>query len=805
MQGAKLTAVRRLVSAAAAAAGILSAERASLGADGDFPASAPFNVVTNTGTLPDNAAITSARAPMGWGPGVPGGGGGPASPSPAGGFQGLGDNNTLTPPDTDGCVGPTNVVTMLNTQVRIQDRLGRTNSTVTLSNWWATKISGVVFPFDPRILYDPLSKRWIATAAANPPPLGNSAILIAISQTSDPTAAWYPFGFLVDTNNVAWADFPTTGFNKDKITVSWNYLDISDNSPNGVGVFVFDKTNLSAGTAIGDSFYQPYNPSPGVTNGLDVTPAVSYNTNDATFWLLQTFIDNQNSTGYLAMYSITGAIGSEVLRRLNTYPSAPGWAGSAAVANLAPQLGASVNVNMGDARLSQVVYRNDSLWCAHTIFLPTNSPTRSSVQWWQIRTNGTIVQHGLIDDTNGVYFYGYPSVAVNKFGDALIGYSRFSTNEYPRANYSFHALNDPSSMLESEYLFEAGVSPYWKIPLSDTRNRWGDYSMTWVDPVNDADFWTVQEYAAQYSGTLTNGSGRWGVWWANLQVTVAANDFFTNATTLTGQQGSIAGNNIRATKEPGEPNIGGNAGGASVWYNWTAPSNGVVTIDTIGSTFNTLLGIFTGSTVSALTTVTNDNGSAGMGASRVAFTATKGTVYRIAVDGYNGQMGNITLNWIQPNAPVFTTQPASQVVYQGNNATFTAVALGTPTPTYQWQFNGGNISGATSTSYTISGVQTSNAGDYTAVASNSFASVTSSVAILTVAISQATLAAPIYTNGQFKITVSMVTSLSYIIQASTNLLGTNWITLATNTAPFIYTDRQASNYVQRFYRAVYKP
>jgi len=168
-------------------------------------------------------------------------------------------------------------------------------------------------------------------------------------------------------------------------------------------------------------------------------------------------------------------------------------------------------------------------------------------------------------------------------------------------------------------------------------------------------------------------------------------------------------------------------------------------------------------------------------------------------------MGNATLNWNQPAAPIFTAQPQSRTVYQGNNVTFSATAIGTPDPTYQWRSNTVNISGATSSSYTITSVQTNHAANYTVVASNASGSVTSQVAVLTVLTSQATLSGPVVTNNSFQMSVSQVSGLSYIIQGNTNLSTTNWISLATNTAPFTFTDTAFTNNPQRFYRGIYKP
>jgi hypothetical protein len=130
--------------------------------------------------------------------------------------------------------------------------------------------------------------------------------------------------------------------------------------------------------------------------------------------------------------------------------------------------------------------------------------------------------------------------------------------------------------------------------------------------------------------------------------TAQFNDNFVNRIALSGTAVTTNGTNVNATKETGEPKHAGNIGGKSVWWTWTAPSNGTVTIDTTGSTFDTLLATYTGSSVSTLTAATNgsndDNPAGGMVTSLVKFTATAGTTYQIAVDGYNGVSGSITLH-----------------------------------------------------------------------------------------------------------------------------------------------------------------
>ncbi|HUD46279.1 MAG TPA: Ig-like domain-containing protein [Candidatus Baltobacteraceae bacterium] len=122
---------------------------------------------------------------------------------------------------------------------------------------------------------------------------------------------------------------------------------------------------------------------------------------------------------------------------------------------------------------------------------------------------------------------------------------------------------------------------------------------------------------------------------------IPANDNFTNATLIPSDGITNDVTTTYASKQPGEPNIAGNVGGHSVWWNWTAPQIGTVTIATTGSSYNTLLGVFTGSAINALTVVTNSNGiNRTTGLAYLTFSVTPGTQYDIALAGYNGQSGD---------------------------------------------------------------------------------------------------------------------------------------------------------------------
>ena len=96
-------------------------------------------------------------------------------------------------------------------------------------------------------------------------------------------------------------------------------------------------------------------------------------------------------------------------------------------------------------------------------------------------------------------------------------------------------------------------------------------------------------------------------------------------------------------------------------------------------------------------------------------------------------------------APSIVTQPASQTVSPGANVTFSVTATSSSAMTYQWKFNGGNISGATASSYTKNNVQATDVGSYSVLISNSFGSTTSANAVL--ALSAASLFSEDFESG----------------------------------------------------------
>ncbi len=136
------------------------------------------------------------------------------------------------------------------------------------------------------------------------------------------------------------------------------------------------------------------------------------------------------------------------------------------------------------------------------------------------------------------------------------------------------------------------------------------------------------------------------------------NGLFANRITLIGATVATTGSNVGVSDQEPEPAVLLNAGGGEVWWSWTAPASGEITVTTTGSDFDTTLGVFTGAELTSLVTVAfNDDEDyyGGILTSRLTFYARAGTTYQLAVGGAfdttgANAAGNIDLSLAPPPA-----------------------------------------------------------------------------------------------------------------------------------------------------------
>ncbi len=491
-----------------------------------------------------------------------------ASPSPAQNFQGAideaiggGPSGSFTiPPDTTGAVGLDKIITMLNNNMVIQDKAtGAQLSLVSLTSFWTS--TGATGVFDPRVIFDPYNNRWIVAAVTNAQ-TANSSVVVGVSNTADPQGTYTLFRFIVGcapgspgcNAQGGWADFPMLGFNKNWVVITWNNFTINTSAFTDGRALVLDYPALRGGTSTATLFTG----ATAAIGGFCMHPATTFSATEETIYM-PTHIGSAGAT--YRMHRITGTPAAPVFTvdPANRTRPGGGWTqpgGDVLPQQCIPGVGAPghtcpVTIRQGDVGdafvRGNVVFRNGKIYYPQTVALPTGGITNNSrfvAQWTVLNNDGTFSDGGRLEDAtatriNGGKHYSYPSLSVNKNNAMILGFSEWESDDYPDAGYAVRFGNDPAGTLRDPIIYKEGEDYYQKT-FSGTRNRWGDYSHSLVDPVNDTDLWTLQEYSRLRVGATGQGTNdsRWGTWWAKVNAPAGAGGLLISELRLRGPSGA---------------------------------------------------------------------------------------------------------------------------------------------------------------------------------------------------------------------------------------------------------------------------
>ncbi|MCF7762442.1 MAG: immunoglobulin domain-containing protein [Verrucomicrobia bacterium] len=169
--------------------------------------------------------------------------------------------------------------------------------------------------------------------------------------------------------------------------------------------------------------------------------------------------------------------------------------------------------------------------------------------------------------------------------------------------------------------------------------------------------------------------------------------------------GSTSGTGAGIARRSASPGTGDR------WFAWRAPQSGIATFSTVGSTFDTVLAIYTG-TAPDLTKIASDDDGGGSLSSRVLFNAAQGTAYLVNVSGFAGATGEIVVGFnleiTAERVPTIVAAPAGRTVAVGNDASLAVEATG-PGLRYQWFADGSQVVGATGPVLALTNIQESDA------------------------------------------------------------------------------------------------
>lgn len=460
----------------------------------------------------------------------------------------------FTPPDVNGAVGPSQVVAVTNNMIKVFDKQAVTDPplvsyqgvlhtpapsqfAIPLYYFFYPALTDG-FPSDPHIRFDRLTKRWFITAMeiAQSDPVNN--VLLAVSDgeriTDETNFTFYQIpSDLLPRNTASGAPFfdqPRLGIDKNAVLIGGSSFFTHTDSCNGfyydslysVGIALDKKAlfrgflagyvlklgswQFNEGTGSGMLFPRGvYNDNPAAPKsffaGINYTPGT-----DPTNGIFLTAL-TYNTTGGIIDYSET------------TVPVDPFQLPRGVLA-----LGSPMTIDPTDTRiLDACIYKNkltgkSGLWTAHAIgvnqsaaFVTAENYTqqaRTASRWYEvgnIYTKPNVAQSGTVYDAaqeNGRRAISYfnPSIAANGQGNAVLGGTTAAYNRYLNAFVAGQFYGDAKGMLGTPQKvtatraiyalnFGTAVSP-------DYVDRWGDYSQTVVDPMDDQTIWSFQEYAA---------------------------------------------------------------------------------------------------------------------------------------------------------------------------------------------------------------------------------------------------------------------------------------------------------------------
>lgn len=423
-------------------------------------------------------------------------------------FDGVSNVNGVLPPDTNGDVGPNHYMQWVNLSFAVYSKSGALLYGPAAGNTLWTGFGGACETSndgDPIVQYDHLADRWMVSQFALPNyPAGPFYQCIAVSQTGNPTGAWYRYAFQISATKLN--DYPHFGVWPDGYYMSINQF--VGNTWGGAGVVAFERDKMLLGQPAQAIYFDLFTVDPNLGGMLPSDldgPAPAAGTPN---YFLQV---DDNGFGYpqdqieVWQFSVNWANpGASTFTRAALLPTAAFDSDMCAGSrNCIPQQGTTRRLDaIADRLMYRLQYRNfggyQTMVLNHTV--DVNNADRAGIRWYELRNLGAgwnIQQQGSFSPDATQRWMG--SVAMDGLGNIALGYSASSSTMFPAIRYTGRVAGDPLGQLpqgEGTLINGTGAQTH-------TASRWGDYSSLSVDPVDDCTFWYTNEYIQ------TTGSSPW--------------------------------------------------------------------------------------------------------------------------------------------------------------------------------------------------------------------------------------------------------------------------------------------------------
>ncbi len=371
------------------------------------------------------------------------------------------------PPDMAGAVGNGYVMQLVNGEVSTYTTSGAAvGAPLSLDQFWNSAGYTTGGTFDPRLTYDPVSNRWFAISDAN-----GSGVVLAVSRTGNPTA-----GFTALTIPGAagqFTDFPTLGVSGNSVTIGVNDFNVSG-AYSGASLYTLPKGSLTGATPslAGLTSFS-------LSNQLELAPqGVSDPAGSGTTTKVLSLAVNG-----VAISTVSGT-GSGASLLYDT--TLTGISVNNPIPPATPSGYLTFNI---DSRISSTVTQvGNDIYFANNVLVGT----QDEIQWGIVNaTTDALLKSGFIGMAGIDLSYG--SIAANANGTFVIGFNGSGS----KSNISDYAAvcSEITGTCASPRLIYGGTAADY------AEGRWGDYSVTSVDPTNPNDFWLFQEFPYDAAGS----------------------------------------------------------------------------------------------------------------------------------------------------------------------------------------------------------------------------------------------------------------------------------------------------------------
>lgn len=396
------------------------------------------------------------------------------------------------PSDSNMAVGPSDIVEVVNVQFAVYNKSG-----VALAG--PTNILSLFAPLggdcantygDPIALYDRAANRWVITMIGSSG--SGAAECVAVSQTSDPTGAYYLYGYSFGSNLndydklSTWATASNSAY-----LASYN---IFQNGQNFIGADLcgFDRTKMLAGEPTAAQLCQmtPSDEFGYLPSDMDgPTPPV-----DGTPGLFITWQNNDPGQLYLRALTLNFAAGTSSLSSPTTINVANDNLACGNGGQCVPQEGTTQTLDtLGDRMMYRFAIRHFADHDRAVVNHAVASGSSVAVRWYELYDPaGTVTLNQQGTFAPDATYRWMASAAEDQEGDIGLGYSASSSSLYPSIRITGRVPSDPLGTMESEATIVTGTGSQ----VGSYAYRWGDYTAMVVDPFDDCTFWYVDQYQA---------------------------------------------------------------------------------------------------------------------------------------------------------------------------------------------------------------------------------------------------------------------------------------------------------------------